>query len=197
MSARRRRKMIRDVAAPASRPLRLATEANIAQRFIAALGTSDGAAGAHCIHELWMRGEIPARIETAQQKLWDHCAASIPEWMPTRYISWLSTAYDVAGTFVSTGHGRSNLYLVLLDNSERRGDAFGVYVGMSRYAPAQRFDQHKAGIRAAGCVLKRGLEVLTGPVLHLQTVKRLDAQRIEKELAGALADAGLAVEGGH
>jgi hypothetical protein len=72
-----------------------------------------------------------------------------------------------------------------------------VYVGMSRYSPAQRFDQHKAGIRAAGSVLKRGIEVLTGPTLHLQHIKRGDAARIEAALASALADAGIRVEGGH
>jgi hypothetical protein len=68
---------------------------------------------------------------------------------------------------------------------------------MSHYTPAQRFDQHKAGIRAAGCVLKRGLEVLTGPTLHLQRIARAEAARIESELATALADEGLRVEGGH
>jgi len=68
---------------------------------------------------------------------------------------------------------------------------------LSRYSAAERFDQHKAGIRAAGAVLKRGLEVLTGPVLHLQKITRGDAARIERELAGALGDAGIHVEGGH
>jgi hypothetical protein len=72
-----------------------------------------------------------------------------------------------------------------------------VYVGMSRYPPAQRFDQHKAGIRAAGSVLKRGIEVLTGPTLHLQHIQRSQAARIESGLAEALADAGIHVEGGH
>jgi hypothetical protein len=46
-------------------------------------------------------------------------------------------------------------------------------------------------------VLKRGLEVLTGPTLHLQRVARAEAERIEASLARALADAGLLVEGGH
>ena len=144
-----------------------------------------------------MRGAYPARIEAAVQQLWSHCAARIPEWLPMNQISWLPTAYEVAAGFTATKRGRSNIYLVLLDNSERRGDAHGVYVGMSGYTPAQRFDQHKAGIRAAGCVLKRGIEVLTGPVLHLQRISRGEAARIETELALALADAGLAVEGGH
>jgi hypothetical protein len=68
---------------------------------------------------------------------------------------------------------------------------------MSKYSPAQRFDQHKAGIRAAGSVLKRGLEPLTGPTQHLQFIKRADAARIEIELAEALTAAGLFVQGGH
>jgi hypothetical protein len=68
---------------------------------------------------------------------------------------------------------------------------------MSRYTPAQRFDQHKAGIRSAGSVLKRGLEVLAGPTLHLQRIARHEAERVEAELASALADAGIRVEGGH
>jgi len=70
-------------------------------------------------------------------------------------------------------------------------------VGMSKYSPAQRFDQHKAGIRAAGSVLKRGIEVLTGPTLHLQYIQRSEASRIEGDLASALASAGLLVKGGH
>ena len=68
---------------------------------------------------------------------------------------------------------------------------------MSHYTPAQRFDQHKAGIRAAGSVLKRGIEVLAGPTLHLQRIQRVEAARIEAALAEALADAGLNVQGGH
>jgi hypothetical protein len=104
--------------------------------------------------------------------------------------------YEVALRFRSSGKGRSNIYLVLLDYQDRDG-TYGVYVGMSKYSPAQRFDQHKAGIRSAGSVLKRGIEVLTGPTLHLQYIKRSEAARIEEELAQALAAAGLLVKGGH
>ena len=144
-----------------------------------------------------MRGDFAAHIETALDLLWKRAGASIPDWLPMNYVSWLPIAYDVAARFTANSSGRSNIYLVLLDYSERRGDDHGVYVGMSRYSPAQRFDQHKAGIRAAGSVLKRGIEVLTGPTLHLQHIKRGDAARIEVALAGALADAGIRVEGGH
>jgi hypothetical protein len=152
--------------------------------------------GAHCVHELWMRGEMSINIEHALERLWARAAMSVPEWLPMRYIDWLPTAYEIALEFRAAGKGRSNIYLVLLDYQDRDG-TFGVYVGMSKYSPAQRFDQHKAGIRAAGSVLKRGIEVLTGPTLHLQNIKRAEASRIEEELALALASAGLLVKGGH
>ena len=144
-----------------------------------------------------MRGEMIHNVEAALERLWRHAAPTVPEWLPMRYVSWLPTAYEIAGRVRPRTRGRSNIYLVLLDYSDRRGDPHGVYVGMSRYSPAQRFDQHKAGIRAAGSVLKRGLEVLTGPTLHLQRIARRDAARVEALLAGALADAGIRVEGGH
>jgi hypothetical protein len=182
---------------PGQRPFRTRSDRDLASDFERALAVGDGVAGAHCVHERWMRGHYPAHIETALDLLWKRAAASIPEWLPMRYVSWLSTAYDVAAGFTASGKGRSNIYLILLDYEDRRGDAHGVYVGMSRYSPAQRFDQHKAGIRAAGSVLKRGIEVLAGPTLHLQHIKRSDAARIEAALAGALADAGIHVEGGH
>jgi hypothetical protein len=182
---------------PAARPLAAAAPTAIAGLLEAALAAGDGAAGAHCIHELWMRGEFAARIEAALEALWRRAAASVPEWLPMRYVDWLPQAYEVAAGFAAAHRGRSNLYLILLDFADRRRGPYGVYVGMSRYSPAQRFDQHKAGIHAAGSVLKRGLEVLTGPTLHLQRLSRAEAVRIEAGLASALADAGLLVEGGH
>jgi len=145
-----------------------------------------------------MRGEsFAGEIEADLAALWKSAAASIPDWLPMRHVSWLPLAYEVAARFSATGRGRTNIYLVLLDFSERRGDDHGVYVGMSQYPASQRFDQHKAGIRAAGSVLQRGLEVLTGPVLHLQRIPRGEARRIEGQLAQALGDAGIKVEGGH
>ena len=182
---------------PALRPLRTRSDRELAAEFERALIAGEGVAGAHCIHERWMRGDFAANIETALERLWNVAAASIPDWLPMRHVSWLPAAYEVAARFDAKGRGRSNVYLILLDYSDRRGDDHGVYVGMSRYSPAQRFDQHKAGIRAAGSVLKRGLEVLTGPTLHLQHIKRSEAARIESALAVALADAGIHVEGGH
>jgi hypothetical protein len=181
---------------PASRPLEGLAQPDIALRLKRALAAADGLIGAHCIHELWMRGAMSINIEAALEQLWASASASIPEWLPMRYIDWLPAVYETSLKFQSAAKGRSNIYLVLLDFSDRDG-SYGVYVGMSKYSPAQRFDQHKAGIRAAGSVLKRGIEVLTGPTMHLQYIKRSEAARIEGELAEALAAAGLRVKGGH
>jgi hypothetical protein len=183
--------------APSTRPLQGLGQAVIGKRFERALARGDGAEGAHCVHELWMRGEMAINIERALERLWTRAAATIPDWLPMRYIEWLPAVYEVALRFRSDGKGRSNIYLVLLDYEDSRAGSYGVYVGMSKYTPAQRFDQHKAGIRAAGSVLKRGLEVLTGPTLHLQYIKRGEAERIEAEMAEALAATGLLVKGGH
>ena len=184
-------------AAPGDRPLRNLTSLELRKRLEAALASGDGAAGAHCIHELWMRAELGFDIDSALDLLWQRAAASIPEWLPMTHVEWLPLVYEIAAGFDAARKGRSNIYLVLLDYRDRRGAPFGIYVGMSDYTPAARFDQHKAGIRASGSVLKRGLEVLTGPTLHLQRIARAQAAAIETKLAGALADAGLLVQGGH
>jgi len=182
---------------PAARPLALSPREALTRHFRAALCAGAGAAGAHCIHELWMRGEFAAHIEAALAALWQAAAASIPEWLPMRHVDWLPTLYEIALSFTTARRGRFNVYVVLLDCADRDRGPYGLYVGMSHYPPAQRFDQHKAGIRAAGSVLRRGLEVLTGPTLHLQGIARGEALRIEAQLARALGDAGLLVEGGH
>ncbi len=182
---------------PARRPLRLAGAAALAGALEAAIATGDGATGAHCIHELWMRGELAMKIESALERLWRSDAASIPDWLPMRHVEWLPLAYEVAARFQARRRGRSNLYLVLLDYRDSRPDSYGVYVGETRYPIAERFDQHKAGIRAAGSVLRRGLELLAGPTAHLQAISRADALDIEERLALALAAEGLLVQGGH
>ncbi|HLQ13714.1 MAG TPA: hypothetical protein VK130_10810 [Steroidobacteraceae bacterium] len=186
-----------DGVSPTARPMRLAEAAELRARLATACGNCDGVTGAHCIHELWMRGEFAANIEPALQQLWHGAAESIPDWLPMRHIDWLPTAYEVSERFAARRRGAANIYLVLLDYSDSRPEPYGVYVGMTRFSPSERFDQHKAGIRAAGSVLRRGIELLTGPVLHLQGISRPEATQIEERLAAALGDAGLFVQGGH
>jgi len=183
--------------APAERPLCGLNAAALQASLERALARADGAAGAHAIHELWMRGEMSLNIERALAALWAVAADSIPDWLPMRHVERLSEIYDIALQFQRRSLGRSNIYLVLLDYADSRAGPYGLYVGMSRYSPAQRFDQHKAGIRAAGSVLRRGLEVLTGPTLHLQYLKRSEAALIEERFAEVLRAAGFLVRGGH
>jgi hypothetical protein len=182
---------------PAARPFRAVHELELQTQFRRALTAHDGVAGAHCIHEWWMRNAFPTHIEAALTQLWQHAVESIPDWLPMHYVSWLPLVYEVTARFKAGKPGRRNIYLVRLDYSDRGADLQGIYVGMTAYPPAQRFDQHKAGIRSAGSVLKRGQELLIGPVLHVQHIAQADAVRIERDLAIALADAGLLVEGGH
>ena len=182
---------------PAARPLRALADAALQARFDAALARGDGQDGAHCVHEAWLRGAFPARIEAALDALWRAAAASIPDWLPMRYVPALLTLYDVSAGMSARRRGRCSVYLVLLDYADRGAGLQGFYVGQTAHAPRLRFDQHKAGIRAAGCVLRRGVELLQGPVLHLQGIARAEALRLERALAAALADAGLLVEGGH
>jgi hypothetical protein len=181
---------------PAARPLRAHSGAQVRALFAQALADGDGRAGAHCLHEAWMRGDLFVDMPAALDQLWKRAAASIPDWLPMTFFERLRSLYEVAARFRAKP-GRSNIYLVLLDYRDSRADPFGVYVGMTGKPPALRFDQHKAGIRAAGSVLQRGLELLTGPVLHLQYIARADAVRIEEQLGEALRAEGWLVHGGH
>lgn len=188
---------VRRAATPGSRPLRPLARDEILRRFEGALLERDGLSGAHCIHELWMRHEPPMVIERMVGLLWRAAPESVPEWLPMRYVEWLPLVYEVASRFQREGRGRYNVYLVLLDYEDSSRGPLGVYVGSTQYTPAERFDQHKAGIRAAGSVLKRGLETLTGPVLHLKGMTRSQAEEVEDRLAEALRAEGLLVQGGH
>ncbi len=118
---------------PAARPLRGLGRSEVLGRLENRPGgAGEGVLGAHCIHELWMRGEFATHIEAALEKLWEKAARSIPEWLPMRYVDWLPVAYEVTAQFKAERKGRSNIYLVLLDYEDRREGPHGVYVGMSR-----------------------------------------------------------------
>jgi len=182
---------------PADRPFAARAVSDVRRALDVALAERNGVVGAHCIHELWMRGEISLNVERALAALWARAAASVPEWLPMRYVERMPEIYEICSRFRAAASGRSNIYLVLLDYRDSRSEPDGLYVGMSKYRPLERFDQHKAGIRAAGCVLRRGIEVLAGPTLHLQYIRRSDAVRIEEQLAEALTAAGFFVQGGH
>ncbi len=74
-------------------------------RFQRALAGADGIDGAHCIHELWMRGEFPQNIELALEQLWKSAAKTVPEWLPMRYVELAPDAYEVASRFEAGDEG--------------------------------------------------------------------------------------------
>ncbi|HXA92082.1 MAG TPA: hypothetical protein VNU73_02450, partial [Steroidobacteraceae bacterium] len=59
---------------------------SVCVQFERALGSGDGSLGAHCVHELWMRGELAQNIEAALERLWRYAARSIPDWLPMRHV---------------------------------------------------------------------------------------------------------------
>ena len=94
---------------PSQRPFRLKSADELKALFQDALARSDGVAGAHCIHERWMRGDFAATIEADLEQLWKRAGASVPEWLPMRYVSWLPAAYEVTARFSAAGRGRTNI----------------------------------------------------------------------------------------
>ncbi len=123
---------LRGAISPASRPLAALKTRTVHEHFERALHRADGVEGAHCVHELWMRGEIGITIERALEQLWAQASESIPDWLPMRYIEWLPLAYEVALRFgggrgrAGVRQGRSNIYLVLLDYRDSRPESFGI-----------------------------------------------------------------------
>ena len=121
-----------------------------------------------------MRRAPPDEIDVALGQLWEHAAASIPQWL--RCIScrgWRSFTAWRRASRVTTRAAQH-----LPDQPRFLRSARGPARHLRRHddvRPVQRFDQHRAGIRAAGSVLKRGRELLSGPVLHLQRIGRADA----------------------
>ena len=191
--------MCQDLArqSPAARPFAAWSLPVLEARLATACAIGDGLAGAHCIHELTMRGAVPLAISRWLERLWARSAESIPDWLPMQAVEWLPLAYEVAGRFRPRSRGDRRVYLILLDYADSPRGPHGVYVGVTRRSAAERFEQHKLGIRASGVVLRRGLEPLTGPTLHLGHIALAEAERIEEQLAEALRAQGLIVKGGH
>jgi hypothetical protein len=102
-----------------------------------------------------------------------------------------------------------HVYVVLLDpavrrirkvraeNPKRDPKKPCVYVGMTGLTPAERFDNHKAGIKAASVVKHYGFRLLPELYAHLNPMPFEAAAQMEKDLAEDLRRAGYTVTGGH
>jgi hypothetical protein len=102
-----------------------------------------------------------------------------------------------------------NVYVVLLDpsaarlravraaNPDRNPDRPCVYVGMTGLDPAERFENHKQGVKAAPVVKRYGLRLMPELYAHLNPMPFDAAAQMERDLAEDLRRAGYTVTGGH
>ena len=68
-----------------------------------------------------------------------------------------------------------------------------VYVGMTGLPPGERFQNHKAGVKANYFVKKFGVGLLPELFAHLNPMPYKAAQKMEQELADDLQEKGYAV----
>jgi hypothetical protein len=105
--------------------------------------------------------------------------------------------------------GHYHVYVVLLDaaagklrkvrtdNPNRDPKKPCVYVGMTGLTPAERFANHKAGLKSAAVVKRHGLRLLPELYEHLNPMPYEAALQMEMDLADDLRRAGYTVTGGH
>ena len=89
-----------------------------------------------------------------------------------------------------------SVYVVYLRNPNGDGKA-GYYVGMTGLTPEQRFENHKAGIKAASVVKKYGERLVPKLYEHLNPMTYGAAKVMEAQLADELRKRGFVVFGGH
>lgn len=94
------------------------------------------------------------------------------------------------------GRTHHSVYVVYLRNPKGDGKA-GYYVGMTGLPPEKRFENHKAGIKAAAVVRKHGERLVPRLYEHLNPMSYGAAKVMEVELAEELRRRGFVVFGGH
>jgi hypothetical protein len=92
--------------------------------------------------------------------------------------------------------GHHSVYVVYLRNPRGDGRA-GYYVGMTGLTPEERFNNHKAGVKAARVVRKFGERLVPRLYAHLNPMTYAAAQAMEGMLADSLRKRGYTVYGGH
>jgi predicted GIY-YIG superfamily endonuclease len=89
-----------------------------------------------------------------------------------------------------------SVYVVYLRDPNGDGRA-AYYVGMTGLTPEQRFENHKAGVKAAGVVKKYGVRLVPKLYAHLNPMPYKKALQMEAALAESLRKRGYIVYGGH
>ena len=88
------------------------------------------------------------------------------------------------------------VYVVFLRDPKGDGKA-AYYVGMTGLTPEQRFENHKAGIKAARIVKRCGERLVPRLYAHLNPMPFARAVEMEVILADSLRKRGFTVYGGH
>ena len=96
----------------------------------------------------------------------------------------------------SPSRDHHSVYVVYLRNPKGDGKA-GYYVGMTGLTPAQRFQNHKNGIKAARIVTRCGERLVPRLYAHLNPMPYAKAVMMEAALAASLEKRGYVVYGGH
>lgn len=89
-----------------------------------------------------------------------------------------------------------SVYVVFLRNPRGDGKA-GYYVGMTGLDPTRRFENHKAGVKAARVVRRFGERLVPRLYQHLNPMPYSKAKEMEVMLADSLRKRGFTVYGGH
>ena len=89
-----------------------------------------------------------------------------------------------------------SVYVVYLRDPRGDGRA-GYYVGMTGLTPEQRFQNHKAGVKAARMVKRYGVRLVPKLYAHLNPMPYEKAVEMEVALAESLRRRGFIVFGGH
>jgi hypothetical protein len=110
---------------------------------------------------------------------------------------------------VAPGGLHHSVYVVLLDakaaklrwvralNPKAVPGKPSVYVGLTGLNPAERFANHKSGIKSAPVVRRYGIRLLPELFAHLNPMPYEVAVQMEVELAEDLRAQGFFVTGGH
>jgi predicted GIY-YIG superfamily endonuclease len=89
-----------------------------------------------------------------------------------------------------------SVYVIFLRDPRGDGKA-AYYVGMTGLTPEQRFENHKAGIKAARIVRRCGERLVPRLYAHLNPMPFAKAVEMEAILADSLRKRGFTVYGGH
>ena len=141
-----------------------------------------------------------------------HRSSTLTEWLDVieyaqtlglEPISWLDKAADVTALFNPKTSGKYNIYVILLSGLKGKAPGYGLYVGETSKAPADRFNEHVTGKRNrkgplfSRIVYKHHERLLPTLYNHLNPMSREEAKVLEKEIAEALRLEGIPVFGGH